>query len=139
MFNLITRLRSVFVGMAILAFLMAMPFDQALAALVETDLSAGERTTDAIRTRLATLLTREEVKVALLQQGINPAEAEARILALTDDEVVQLGEQLGDLPAGGDMGMSGGWVILMVGAMAALVAALIIFGIWAVNRMDRQR
>jgi uncharacterized membrane protein len=85
------------------------------------------------------LLNREEAKVALLQHGINPAEAEARILALTDDEIVQLGEQLGDLRAAGDMGMSGGWVILMVVAMIALIAVLIMFGVWAVNRIDRQR
>lgn len=53
-------------------------------------------------------------KIALLQQGIDPAEAAARILALTDDEVVQLGAPPGDFPAAGDMGMSGGWVILFV-------------------------
>ena len=100
------------------------------------ELEAG---TDTIRTRLAALFAREEVKIALLQRGINPAEAEAQILAMTDDEVVQLGGQLADLPAAGDMGMSGGLVVVMVVAMAVLVAALIIFGVWAVNRIDRQR
>lgn len=139
MFDLITRFRSVFVGMAILAFLMAVPFDQAVAALVETESCKGELTADTIRTRLAALFAREEVKIALLQRGINPAEAEAQILAMTDDEVVQLGGQLADLPAAGDMGMSGGLVVVMVVAMAVLVAALIIFGVWAVNRIDRQR
>ncbi len=139
MFNHISHFRSVFIGMAILAFLVAMPLDQAVAALVETESSNGELTGDTLRTRLVTLLAREEVKVALLQHGINSAEAEARILALTDDEVVQLSEQIGDLPAAGDMGMSGGWVILMVVGMVALIAAFIIFGVWAVDRIDRQR
>jgi hypothetical protein len=137
MFNLISRFRSVFIGMAILAFLMAVPLDQAFAALVETESFKGELTADTIRTRLVTLLAREEAKVALLQHGINPAEAEARILALTNDEVVQLGEKLGDLRAAGDMGMSGGWVIVMVVGMVVLIAVLIIFGVWAVNRIDR--
>jgi hypothetical protein len=139
MFNLINRFRSAFIGMAILAFLTAVPLDQAVAALVETELCTGELNAGTIRTRLVTLLAREEVKVALLQQGINPAEAEARILALTDDEVVQLGEQLGDLPAAGDMGMSGGWIILMVAVMVAITAALIMFGVWAVNKVDTKR
>ena len=100
MFNLVGRFRSVFIGMTILAFLMAVPLDQAFAALVETESFKGELTAGTVRTRLVTLLAREEAKVALLQHGINPAEAEARILALTDDEVVQLGEKLGDLRGG---------------------------------------
>ena len=137
MFNFISRFRSVFICMAILAFLMAVPLDQAVAVLVETESFKGELTGDALRARLVTLLAREEVKVALLQHGINSAEAEARILALTDDEVVQLGEKLGDLRAAGDMGMSGGWVIVMVVGMVAIIAVLIIFGVWAVNRIDR--
>jgi hypothetical protein len=137
MFNLISRFRLVFIGMAILAFLMAVPLDQAVAALVETESFKGELTGDSLRTRLVTLLARDEVKVALLQHGINPAEAEARILALTDDEVVHLGEKLGDLRAAGDMGMSGGWIVVMVVGMVALIAVLIMFGVWAVNRIDR--
>jgi hypothetical protein len=137
MFNLISRFRSVFIGMTILVFLMAVPLDQALAALVETESFNGELTADTVRTRLVTLLAREEAKVALLQHGINPAEAAARVLALTDDEVVQLGEKLGDLPAGGDMGMSGGWVVVMVVGMVAIIVVLIMFGVWAVNRIDR--
>ena len=137
MFNFTSRFRSVFICMAILAFLMAVPLDQAVAALVETDSFKGELTGDTLRTRLVTLLAREEVKVALFQHGINSAEAEARILALTDDEVVQLGEKLSDLRAAGDMGMSGGWVIVMVVGMVAIIAVLIIFGVWAVNRIDR--
>ena len=35
--------------------------------------------------------------------------------------------------------MSGAWVILMVVAMVALIAVLIMFGVWAVSRIDRQR
>lgn len=139
MFDHIRRFRSVVIGMAILTFLMAVPFDQAVAALVETELCKGEPAANAIRSRLATLLARDEVKAALYQHGISPAEAEARILALTDDEVEQLGKQLGDLPAAGDMGMSGAWIAVMVVLMVAIVAALIMFGVWTVNQMDRQR
>ena len=58
MFNFISRFRSVFIGMAILAFLMAMPLDQAVAALVETESFKGELSADTIRTRLMTLLAK---------------------------------------------------------------------------------
>ena len=139
MIDHIRRFRSVAIGMAVLTFLMALPVDQAVAALVETELCKGELAADTIRTRLATLLAREEVRSALLQHGIRPAEAEARILALTDDELEQLGQQLGDLPAAGDMGMSGAWIAVMVVLMVAIVAALIMFGVWTVNQMDRHR
>ena len=140
MFDHIRRFRSLAIGMAVLTFLVALPLDQAVAALVETELCRGELAADTIRTRLATLLAREEVRSALLQHGIRPAEAEARILALTDDELEQLGQQLGDLPAAGDMGMSGAWIAVMVVVlMVAIVAALIMFGVWTVNQMDRHR
>jgi hypothetical protein len=48
MFNLISRFRSVFIGMTVLAFLMAVSLDQAFAALVETESFKGELTADSI-------------------------------------------------------------------------------------------
>ena len=38
----------------------------------------------------------------LIEQGIAPAEAQARVAALTDDEVRQAAGHLNELPAGGD-------------------------------------
>ncbi len=139
MFSIITRLRPVFIGMTILAILISMPLDHAYAALVSTESSLAEVNANRIRTQITNFIAREEVRVALLQNGIDPAEAEARILALTDEEVAQIGSQLGELPAAGDMGMSGAWVAVMVVLMVAIVAALIMFGVWAVNQIDRPR
>jgi len=139
MFSTITRLRSVFIGMTILAILISMPLDHAYAALVSTESSLAEVNANSVREHIMTLLAREEVRVALLQNGIDPAEAEARISSLTDEEVAQIGSKLDELAAGGDMGMSGAWVAVMVVLMVAIVAALIMFGVWTVNQIDRQR
>lgn len=139
MFSTITRLRSVFVGMTILAILISMPLDHGYAALVPTESSLAEVNANSVREHIMTLLAREEVRVALLQNGIDPAEAEARISSLTDEEVAQIGSKLDELAAGGDMGMSGAWVAVMVVLMVAIVAALIMFGVWTVNQIDRQR
>jgi hypothetical protein len=103
MFRWIDRCRLVFVGMAVLAFLMAIPLDHAMAALVDTQSSQTEDRPDQIRKQIQLLLAREEIRAGLLQHGVNPNEVEARVLALTDNELLQIGDKLGDLPAGGTM------------------------------------
>jgi hypothetical protein len=101
MFCLISRHRSVFIGMTVLAFLIAIPIEHALAALVDTQASETEPYSDNFRTRMKNLLAREDVRVAFLQHGINPTEVEARIAALTDDEVSKISDRISELPGGG--------------------------------------
>jgi hypothetical protein len=71
MFRLIRGCRSVFIGMTVLAFLMPIPH-QALAALIDTQASKTEHDPDQFRTRLTILFAREDIRVALIQHGINP-------------------------------------------------------------------
>jgi hypothetical protein len=101
MFRLIRGYRSVFIVMTFLAFLIAIPIEHAFAALVYTQISETEPHSDHSRTRMNNLLAREDVRVVLLQHGINPAEVEARMAALTDDEVTQIRDRIGELPEGG--------------------------------------
>jgi hypothetical protein len=62
---------------------------------------AGMLPTDADRTRIYSLLDREEVRTQLEVHGVNPADVKARVAAMTDDEVAQLASQIDRLPAGG--------------------------------------
>jgi hypothetical protein len=101
MFSWISRCKPVFIGMTVLAFLTAIPVDYAIAALVDTQAFKTELGPDYFRTRMKDLLGREDVRVALLQHGINPTEVEARVAALTDDEVTQMRDRIGELPEGG--------------------------------------
>ena len=69
----------------------------ALAGIVSTDsVVAG-----ADRERLASMLERSEVQGRLLALGVDPANARARVAALSDAEAAQLAAQLDELPAGG--------------------------------------
>jgi len=71
----------------------------ALAGIVSTDtVVAGVE-----RERLAGMLDRSEVQERLQALGVDPANAMARVAALSDAEAAQLAAQLDELPAGGDI------------------------------------
>ena len=54
------------------------------------------------RERINTLLERRDVRAQLEARGVNPADVQARVAALTDDEAAQLAKRIDQLPAGGD-------------------------------------
>jgi hypothetical protein len=65
---------------------------------------AGMLPTDATnpeRSRVLSILDREDVLAQLRVHGVSPADVKARVAAMTDDEVVQLAGQVESLPAGG--------------------------------------
>ena len=71
----------------------------ALAGIVSTDaVVAGVE-----RERLAGMLERSEVQERLQALGVDPANARARVAALSDVDAAQLAAQLDELPAGGDI------------------------------------
>ena len=48
------------------------------------------------------LLAREEVRAALVAQGIDPEEARARVASLSEAEIREIAGRFETLPAGGD-------------------------------------
>ena len=67
---------------------------------------AGMVATDAaIRTvhheRIARVLERADVRSQLQAHGVNPADVQARVAALTDEEAAELAARIDSLPAGG--------------------------------------
>jgi hypothetical protein len=121
MFRLIRGYRSVFIGMTVLAFLIAIPIEHALAALVDTQAFETEPHSDHFRTQMKNLLAREDVRVSLLRHGINPAEVEERIAAMTDKELSQASESKGLLPAGA----AGGDIVVI--PLAVIILILVVF------------
>ena len=101
MFRRIGCCKPVFIGMTVLAVWMAIPVSSSLAALVSTETFRAELDPEHLRAHLKHLLAREDVRVALLQHGIAPAEVEARITALTDGEVSENYGRMAELPPGG--------------------------------------
>lgn len=76
------------------------------AALVETDTLVNAQEVDASRARLAALLAREEVGVALQGHGVSVQEVLLRVNSLTDQEVMKLALNIDALPAAADGGVS---------------------------------
>ena len=72
----------------------------ALAGLVQTADAIAAEDRSGTRQQLNAALAREDVQRQLLQLGIEPGAAEARIAALTDTEIAQLQPHLDALPAG---------------------------------------
>jgi hypothetical protein len=82
--------------------LLSVPYQAAFAALVETetllDMSRGQEA----RETLKQFMVRNDVRSAIVSQGVDPLEADARLNSLSDAEVIQLADQIDKLPAGGD-------------------------------------
>ena len=88
--------------MITLTLLLSIPYQSAFAALVETetmlDMSRGQEARETLKQFMA----RSDVKDAIISQGVDPSEAEARLNSLSDAEVIRLADQIDQLPAGGD-------------------------------------
>jgi hypothetical protein len=89
--------------MIILTMLLSVPYQAAFAALVETetmlDMSRGQEARETLKQFTA----RKDVRSAIVAQGVDPLEADARLNSLSDAEVIQLADQIDQLPAGGDV------------------------------------
>jgi hypothetical protein len=70
----------------------------ASAALVRTDESIVAST---VQDRVRDLLARQEVRTALVERGVDPAQVAARVAALSDDEARLLAQRIDRLPAAG--------------------------------------
>ena len=87
----------------------------ARAAMVDTGEIFKQNQHDFSQKRINMFLERSEVHKHLVDWGINPDEAKARVDSLTDEEIENIASRMDQLPAGGDA----------VGAIIG--AALIVF------------
>jgi hypothetical protein len=77
-------------------------------------LSTGDALSASARSRLDSLLERQDLQAKLADYGVKASDVKARVAALSDDEAAQLVSQIDNAPAGGDGG-------------AIIGAALIVF------------
>ena len=99
--NIRMLLKPVGLVLAVFIFLISGPCQSAMAAMIETESVVNTDRAQNAREYLKSLLAREEVKSALVSQGIDPLEAENRLNSLTDEEATRVADQLQALPAGG--------------------------------------
>jgi hypothetical protein len=95
----------------------------AAAAFVGTEqaLAAAENATVA-RNDLSGWIARDDVRAQLIGLGVDPAEAAARVVALTDAELAEIGHHLDSLPAGGN-------VLALLGAVFVVLLVLDLVGV----------
>ena len=106
-----TQIIGIFMAVAML--LISTPYQSAIAALIDTETVLDENQSQEARDYIKQLLVREDVRSALIAQGIDPLEAEARLASLSDAEVIELADQIENLPAG-------------QGALGLVIAVLVI-------------
>ncbi len=75
----------------------------AQAEMLGTDAAIAKYSQHADRTFLLNELQREDVQQAIIDQGIDPVEAERRLAALSDAEVASMVGQIEDGSAGADI------------------------------------
>lgn len=80
-------------------------------------IGTGAAVVSADRQHIATFLDRSDVSKQLQSHGVSPADAKARVAALSDEEAAKLAHQIDSAPAGGDAGA-------VIGAL--LIVALVL-------------
>ena len=107
------RISFISLFMATIMLLIAIPYQPLLAAMVPTEATIYKINAQDARDHLKALISRNDIKNALISQGIDPDEAKARIDSLSDSEVTEVAGKIEQLPAGG-------------GAFGAVIAASVI-------------
>lgn len=95
------RFRRLVAGLVLVSmagFVVPLP---AQAGVIATESLAGSVSPTSDRERLAVLLARADLRAQLEARGVRPADVQARIDALSDEEVAQLAGRIEALPAGG--------------------------------------
>ena len=98
-----------------LALALAVP--QVHAAVIATDATVS----DQEKSRVKDMLARPEVAAEMQKMGIAPAEAAARVDAMTPEEVRQLAGRLDSLPAGGQSRTDTILIIILIVLIIALI------------------
>mgnify|MGYP001823216094 CR=1 FL=1 len=83
--------------------LMSMSFTSARAAMISNDVVINHVQHSNAKAELLQTINRSDVKQQLLDMGVNPENIESRIKLMTHEEISQLNQQIGELPAGGDV------------------------------------
>jgi len=105
---------------AIFMLVISGPVQSVFAAMVGTETMMEASQGQEARNRIKQLLVREDVRLALINQGINPREAGARIDSLADTEAIAVADKLDQLPAG-----SGAIEVFLIVSLIAFIVLLI--------------
>ena len=100
-FRRLTKPVSHLVVLGLLALNLYLP--AAHAGMIGTEAVVNAAQAQQNRERLHSALNRDDVKDQLLARGVDPAQVQARLDSLTDEEVQTLATNMDQLPAGGSV------------------------------------
>lgn len=81
---------------------LSLPMPAAHAGMIATEAVVNSAQAQQDRERLHQVLSRNDVKAQLVARGVDPAQVQARVDSLTDQEAQTLAAKMDQLPAGGD-------------------------------------
>lgn len=84
------------------------------AAMVGNDEVVAEARGDLDRAEVMAFLDRDDVRAQLEAQGVDPADAKARVAAMTDAEVAELQARMDEIPAGAGPSVLGAALVIFV-------------------------
>ena len=93
-----------------------------LAAPIGTDTLVQLDQRGELLSRIQTKLARDDVRAQFLERGVSPTEVDARIAALSTEELQTLSMQLDELPAGGSL-------LAVVGVVFVVLLILDLLGV----------
>ncbi|HIJ88771.1 MAG TPA: PA2779 family protein [Desulfuromonadales bacterium] len=93
----------------------------AKAQMIGTHTVIAAQKQEASRERVTAFLGRDDVQRALVQRGVDAAEAQQRVASLSDAEVTKISQAMDQLPAGGDGGLG-----TIIGAVVFIFVVLLI-------------
>lgn len=96
------------------------PIQPVIASLIETDTYLKNEQIDNAREKINIFLSKDKMIQLMLNQGINPEEVSNRIANLSDQEIIEISEQIDNLPAGGDA------IGFVVGILVIVLLVLVI-------------
>jgi len=110
-----SKLKPLSIIMILIMIMTAAPYQAAYASMISTGTAVDTHRALEARDFMNDYMARADVRQELVNMGVSPQEAEMRVAALSDAEIISLSDTIKDSPAG-------------AGAIGAVVgAALIIF------------
>jgi hypothetical protein len=100
---MLKKLKQLFVSFVIVSFSFVGFTQSVQAAMIGTEQVAAAHTSQQNRERLAAALERPDVAAQLEKMGVDKTEAQARVVAMSDEEVAAMAGRVDSLPAGGDV------------------------------------
>lgn len=110
--------RAVALIMTVVLLITSLPQGVAQAALITTDQIIGE--TESERGKVSAFLQRQDVRAQMVEFGVDPAEAAARVASLSNREISQIAGKIDQLPAGQ------GVIVALIGAGVLIFLVLLV-------------